>query len=544
LIEEELITSLIKEVAEDRKIVSACLYGSRVCGYSRRDSDYDVLLILRDYQEGVRYNYKNRFGTRYAFLVVDKDILEQDSKKGVLGDFVSGRLLSPYVPKINEKYIRSIELQTKKRIIEEELRSLVIQYGELSRGLVIKPEYIVLSRMWKRLRIYPPLRYSYTKMLHGDIKEKNMESILNGYYQVLDDMAKSELIQFDEQGIVIKNKYLDRLLSRRVYVDKFIDIVNTNIKAFTSYITHSKAGQVGIDIVTKELTTKFLRGLEVLISKTEFEDPKNHLFLKTSKGLVNLSEKKSLSDLFHKLNPHKKISVSPLPGVLNEVYIITIDGEKLVAKRFTDWYSFKWLLLNMLAFGTKTFALSGRTRLSNEYGLNRLLAENGISVPEVISINLHERLLIKKYIDGVPLLRLILRKNIRKKHLNEEEKKLAYEIGRTVAQIHSLDVCIGDCKPENFIYGIDKKVYILDLEQGEKKGDKSWDIAEFLLYSGHYHIHNLETLIQFTEEFIKGYKEDGDKEILRKAAGLRYLKVFIFWTPMPVIQTIAELLKK
>jgi hypothetical protein len=107
-----------------------------------------------------------------------------------------------------------------------------------------------------------------------------------------------------------------------------------------------------------------------------------------------------------------------------------------------------------------------------------------------------------------------------------------------------LDICIGDCKPENFIYGIDKKVYILDLEQGENKGDKSWDVAEFLFYLGHYYTRNLETLIQFTEEFVKGYREEGDKEILIKAAGLRYIKVFIFWTPMPVIQTIVELLKK
>ena len=223
---------------------------------------------------------------------------------------------------------------------------------------------------------------------------------------------------------MFKNRYLDKLLSRRVYVDRFIDIVNSNIKAFTSYITHSKAGYVGIDIFAKELTSKFLRGLEVIFSKNEFEDPKNYLFLKTSNGLVNLSEKKSLSDLFHKLNPDKKISVSPLPGVLNEVYIITIDGEKLVAKRFTDWYNFKWLLLNMVAYGTKTFTLSGRTRLSNEYGFNRLLAENGISVPEIISINFHERLLIKKYVDGEPLLRLIIREIIRKKIFHFLHKKI------------------------------------------------------------------------------------------------------------------------
>ena len=44
--EREKIISVCHDVAKNCTIIAIGVYGSRVSGYARKDSDYDVLLIL------------------------------------------------------------------------------------------------------------------------------------------------------------------------------------------------------------------------------------------------------------------------------------------------------------------------------------------------------------------------------------------------------------------------------------------------------------------------------------------------------------------
>ena len=53
-----IILDYCNRIAKDNKIRAICIYGSRVSGYARNDSDYDVLLILRDYSNGIKYFYE------------------------------------------------------------------------------------------------------------------------------------------------------------------------------------------------------------------------------------------------------------------------------------------------------------------------------------------------------------------------------------------------------------------------------------------------------------------------------------------------------
>jgi predicted nucleotidyltransferase len=103
---QEEIRATCKEVADTSEIVAITLYGSRACGYAREDSDYDILLILNEYSEGVRYNYITKDQLQLAILIVDQQILELDVAQGTLGDFVSGRFLTPLIPLYNPDYIR------------------------------------------------------------------------------------------------------------------------------------------------------------------------------------------------------------------------------------------------------------------------------------------------------------------------------------------------------------------------------------------------------------------------------------------------------
>ncbi len=535
------ILAACKEVAKSRSIVAVCIYGSQAGGYARKDSDYDILLVLSGYTEGVRYYYRTVDDKQFAILAVDQVALESDAARGELGDFVAGRLLSPHVPVVNADYLRSIEFVVKRRFAEEDLEDLIVEYGELSRGLVIKPEYLVLARMEKRSIAYPPLKYSYINMLKREHRDQNMKMILEGYGPVFVDLAAKGMAKIDGENMVLINGYVDQVLSYKM-LNRVVNLMDFSKRAVYSYITHGKAGKVRLNVAAKELASKIKREIQTVADGQALEDPKNYLYLRTEQGLINLNKKDAIIEKIRSVKGSGAVDVKPLSGALNEVFLVTMGEEKLVAKKFTDWYNMKWFALNIAAYGTKMFHLSGKTRLSNEYVTNQLLAENGIPVPEVVSISLEDRMLVEHYIKGKPVLDTVL-SAVKSDGLTSEQRKNVFEVGRTLAQIHGLDITMGDCKPENFIVGSDGKIYALDLEQGERHGDKVWDVAEFLYFSGHFGTAVNLGFQQLVKEFIAGYASYGDKKILKSAAEIRYTKVFLPWTPVPIMQGIAAILR-
>jgi tRNA A-37 threonylcarbamoyl transferase component Bud32 len=121
------------------------------------------------------------------------------------------------------------------------------------------------------------------------------------------------------------------------------------------------------------------------------------------------------------------------------------------------------------------------------------------------------------------------------------------EVGRKIAEAHELDVSLGDCKPENFIVTKNGKIVFLDLEQASRDGDKTWDVAEFLYYSGHYSspVSSSNAASIIARNFIEGYLEaGGKKETVKKAASARYTKVFSVFTPLHVIRAISNVCQK
>ena len=539
-LQEEIIATC-KEVADTSEIVALTLYGSRACGYARDDSDYDILLILNEYSKGVKYNYLTNDQLQLAILTVDQQILELDVEQGTLGDFVSGRFLTPLIPILNQDYIHKIEIETKKRFAEEDLEDLVIEYGDLSRVLIIHPEYLVLARMEKRARAYPPLRYSYINMLRKDLRRENMRIILVGYFKALEYLQNSSIIKFDGENIILTNGFVDKILPYKIR-NKVVNFVNLSRSTFQSYLTHGKAGKVSLEIIAKELSSKLKRELQIAFNKQEIEDPKNYLFLKTETGMISLNKQDSIIKTLKKIKGKMAFDVKSLTGALNDVHLVTVKGEKLVVKKFTDWFNFKWFILNAAVYGTKIFTLSGKARLSNEYVTNQLLFENGIPIPEIVSISLEERLLVERFIEGKSASEIVTAA-FSTEILKIEHKSYAFEIGKLLAKIHNLNITLGDCKPENFIIGKDGRLYVLDLEQGERFGDKKWDVAEFLYFSGHFGLTLTGGFQQFVREFIKGYSTVGEKQVLIKAAGFHYTRIFLAWTSLPIIRGISKMLR-
>lgn len=538
----ESIRHLCKEIAANSNIAAICLYGSRAGGYARADSDFDILLVLEGYRKGAGF-YHRRMNQVYAtILAVEKKLFELDAKDGGLGEFLCTRLLGPYVAVENFDFLRETEILAKRRVAEEELRDLVVEYGEISRGLVIDPAYLALSRLRKRARFYPALFDSYSNMLRNDLKEANLQSILEGYRIALQDLRKAGLIRFEDHRFVLEDKFIDKILPKRSF-EKVVNVVEMSRRAFYSYLAYGRTHTRSFERILDELGSALRRGLQLgaLIEKPE--DPRDYLFLKTSTGTVNLNERSSVVDVALKLRPGAKVAITPLAGVLNDVYLVSVDQEQLVAKKYTDWFSLKWFTINLVTLGTKKFSVVGSSRLANEYGMNRILSKEGIPVPDIVHISVPDRILLERYVPGRNVASLVKLASS-SDQLPSEDYEAAFQIGRAMAKIHSVGVTVGDSKPENFVVSTDSKIYSLDLEQAAKKGDKAWDVSEFLFYSGHYSPLMTQGLSQFVDRFIEGYCQSGERSVLRRSAGLSYVKVFSIWTAPTVMYKIAETLRR
>ena len=284
---------------------------------------------------------------------------------------------------------------------------------------------------------------------------------------------------------------------------------------------------------------------------SRLEDPKKYVLLPTPLGPVSLSDKSDIEDVARKIIPDgelSKIRLKNIGGVLNDVYLLTLtkNGEEqnFVVKKFRDWSNLKWLPLTLWSFGTTSFAVLGQSRLEKEYAINKLLQSKGFAVPKIFYISLQKRLIFQEFIEGEKLVETI--KRIFSANKTEEDVALVKEAGRKIAETHSLGVSLGDCKPENLIVTKDE-IVLLDLEQATRDGNKAWDIAEFLYYSGHYSppMSSTNAAAIIARNFLEGYLEaGGKKETVKRAASARYTKVFSVFTPPHVLLAISSICQK
>ena len=267
------------------------------------------------------------------------------------------------------------EIILKKRICLEELEELILEHGELSRGLTFKPEYIAVSRMKRRMKVYPPLIYNYSQLLSSDNKDANLSKIMKGYMKALENLQQEKIVKKNNGEYILVKSFIDRVLKKKS-IKRVINLLAYSHRALRSYLAHGRAGRISSDLVARELTSKFMRGLKHYSNNSI--DPTEYLFLKTVKGSTSLKDETSAIELLQQLKPNETIHIKRLGSALNEVFLAEVAGEQLVVKKFSNWYMFKWFMLNIAALGSKFFSVSGKERLSNEYGALRLLEEKSV----------------------------------------------------------------------------------------------------------------------------------------------------------------------
>ncbi len=532
----------LEELAPSSKRVAICGYGPSVYAKPNAYRGRDVLVICEGYANGLRAHLRVIDGHEVRLLIADRNLLESDLKTGTLGDFFTEKFLYPFRAYTNDDYLKRLELETKVRVVKEEARDLVLEYGEMCRGLVAKPEFFGLSRMRKQARVLVPSMVNYLCLLEQPVRQQNL-SILNASFKSAVSAMRGDLVELDGDYATLRDEAVDRWLKDRAS-EQVINILRQSQRALYSYLAKGRAIYLNLDLLARELYTPLKLSLDRELVGMQPENPKNYLNLRTSEGLFSLSERASLEEIISKLRPGRPITIVPLAGVLNEVFLVSAGKEQFVAKMFTDWHGFKWFTLNLVSFGSKVFAVSGKARMTNEYGINRYLARKGLKVPQITYVSVKQRILLERYIAGMALGDLVTQ-CVNQSALTKSQYRLAESLGETLAGIHGVGVSVGDAKPENFV-ARDGDIFTVDLEQAGKRGDFAWDIAELLFYTGHYSARPAPSrgLSELVDAFTKGYLRKGEAAELKKAAGVRYAKVFSFWTAAPIILEISKILRE
>ncbi|MEM3623545.1 MAG: AarF/UbiB family protein [Candidatus Bathyarchaeia archaeon] len=547
------ILDFCRHVAGTNQIIAACVCGDYALRLSDAKSLIETLLVVNGFQPKLM-NYVKAFGEKsVVVLVVDQGVFEMDVERGFLGEAVAGSLLFPYIALMNGDYLHFQEVKLKKRLILELLENLVLAFPELSYELHIRPEYFLYETILSRARLFPPMLYDVFNFMRKDVKKKNVEGSLQGFLEALKDLEGENIVDFSDGYVKISREFVDKAKSQKV---RFTSLFKTAQRALFTSLLGIFPKTLSLLSQNREALFKLQRfSRENSECVHQIEEPQKYLYVPTASGLVPLASKIDVETFARKVlcaGEDAKVEVEEVGGVLNDVYLVKalVNGveKKVVVKSFRDWSSFKWFPLTLWTFGTRTFAVLGLSRLERECAISQLLHSKGFAVPKIFHVSHSERLIFMEYIEGESLSKVVKR-ILGSKNADSIKKDLEVirRVGGEFAKIHALGIALGDTKPENMIVGKNGEIYILDFEQASRSGDKVWDVAEFLYYSGHYvsPFVGVRPAQLIAEAFIEGYFGAGGNIKTVKAAGNpKYTKVFSVFTLPHVMFAISNICRK
>ncbi|MGA2876668.1 MAG: nucleotidyltransferase domain-containing protein, partial [Nitrososphaerales archaeon] len=522
--EVKAIQSTLESITSNREIVALAAYGSQVAGYATKESDYDVVLVVKPFTQRIKYYYM-KGETECSALVVDPKSFESDCKKSTLGEFVSGRLLNPYYPIAGEQYLRNNEIAFKKRVLLEGLSEAYAENSEFSAEIIFPLKYFLYEKLRKRAAIYPPVVYSYSRTYGESLLKDNLENSLMGFRDAAKELMKEGLIDYDKEGDSISvplNEFNAGLSAR---IEAAASYTN---KSLRQYAVHGYAGRVTLNVVGKEVISKISRSRKSGKLPDYILNPKQTWTI--SSGKLFAMSQDWLSDMISYFEMEKttcKVTSKSLGEFYNSAGFYTFeDGDRAISvavKRYQDVKGIKWGVLNLWSLKSANFTTNPMERIFREYRTSRELKQFGLNTAEVLAVFLDQKMLVTSFIAGKDLSKL------ESEYLNDESDDLSpFEMfGMELAKMHNNGYCMGDTKPSNVILcGENSKMYFTDLEQALPDGNKTWDVAEFIYYSVRLTLKE-DRVRRLVSSFLKGYISVAeDKSVVRKSESFRYRAPF------------------
>ncbi len=542
-----------RHIAGSSKIAAIALVDNYSMKTLNERTTHEIMLIIHNFQPRLMSYLKTVNNKTIFVFAVDQWIFERDVERGFLGEAIASKLIFPYLALQGEGYLHENEVALKKRLTLELLENLVVNFPELTHRIRILPQYFLYEVFSNRLRVFPLLAYDVVNLMSC---LQNEEHSLRSYNEALMQLEAEEKITISNGYATITKKFIKQCQDPRI---KIINLSKNMPRTLFTAIFGVLPQLMNIvsqntEIFLKTQKISWIRQPDPAI---RFIDPQKYVFFQTAEGLVSLSDKIDMKGFAQRVllkGQGGDIKVEPVGGMLNDVYLIDAFGggveTKVIAKRFKDWSGLKWFPLTLWSFGAKSFAVSGQARLAKECAISDFLLSEGFNVPKILHVSNAERIVFMEYIEGVNLSEAIKKVATSKDPTTVKDVLDKIEkVGEVFAQIHSRNVTLGDTKPDNVLIKQDGTIFLIDFEQAtkEEKGDKAWDIAVFLYYTGHY-LQPFNSGVKaevVVKAFISGYlKGGGNADDIKEAANPKYTRVFSIFTQPPMIRAISEACKK
>jgi tRNA A-37 threonylcarbamoyl transferase component Bud32 len=519
LTEEERTTlgTVAASLVTPPKTSALCAYGSKVAGYARPDSDYDLIIVAKKFGEGVRYKYVDK-PMAVSALIVDEELLAQDARSSSLGEFVVGRFLNVYEPIANAKLLHTIEREYKMRVIVEALLELSSDYGDFCRHFLVPFDYFLFDKLRKRSVIYPPALYSYVKTYSCSLGGENRALSAEGFKDAAESLLLRGFFKIENGSV--------RIIPEKMKADAFTKVQSLfalTTRGVTQYAVHGYAGRVRLSVFRKEAQSKLRRMRERPDPMPELERPRSLLRLEEG---VMVPDASQLEKEVAKVLGYNEFTVKErqIGDSYSTTSVLTFTGggreTSIVLKNFSDVRSLKWAFLGVWAAAANKFAMTPLARMEREYAVTRALRLSGVLVPSIIAVAPDVRILVKEFVEGPTLSKVI--DDFFRGECSGLENVSTY--GRLLAKIHATGYALGDAKASNVIV-CRRGLLLTDLEQAVPDGDIAWDLAEFVYYTAKLSTRERE-MERVARAFLEAYASDGDKKVVARARHAKYLSPF------------------
>ena len=528
----KIIGNCVSKIAKNNRIVGVCIYGSKVAGYSRPNSDFDIIVVLENYSFVVKYVYLKESKIEISALIVDRESLEKDARTAFLGEFVIGRLLHIYDAIVNPEFFKRVETIYKRRVILEEIFDIVRSANILSTEISFPLEFIMFSKIKKRSILYPNALYSYYKIYNCENADRNVSFALDGYQRALNEILREdrELLDKSSSGGLLQ------ISEKRILINKNGRIASLKLgkklQDFSSYLVHAYAGRVTFRYAVKEAQSKIHRQKKQQLNLPMFMSSPKQSYWKLPEGIL-IFDSKNWLDLIAKKVHFQRYSISnkhrlgKIDSRTIRFALTNLDDntEKIiVVKDYAKTKGVKWAALSIWTSQVKRLRVDPLFRLGNEYKALRYLRNLGLNTPAIESVILGKRMLVTEFIKGNSLADAI------KYCLNEDGEynntnwiKIA---GEQIARIHNDKSTLGNIKPKNLIIR-GNLLYFTNVDQfGFQSGDPIWDIVQFLC-RGLKQTGNSVVAKKVVKEFLLGYSNEITTEHIKKLSrSKRYVESF------------------
>jgi tRNA A-37 threonylcarbamoyl transferase component Bud32/predicted nucleotidyltransferase len=528
----KIIHNCVDKIAKNNEIVGVCLYGSKVAGYSRPNSDFDIIVVLENYSFIVKYVYLKESKIEVSALLVDRQSLEKDARTAFLGEFVVGRLLHIYDAILNPDLFKRIEIIYKKRVIIEEIFDIVRSNNILSTEISFPLDFIMFSKIKRRSLLYPNALYSYYKIYNCENASRNIDFALDGYRRALNEILNEDKELLDknpsDNSLHISEKRI--LINKNGKIDSLK--LGKKLQDLSSYLIHVYAGRVTFHYVGKEAQSKIKRQKKHELNLPLFMSSPRESYWKLPEGVLILNSRRWLDIIANNVS-FQRYSISNkrrLGNVDSRTICFTLKNhddnsqKTIVVKQYAKTRGVKWAALNVWTSQGRRFKVDPLFRLGNEYKALRYIRNLGLNTPTIESVILGKRLLVTEFIKGNSLADII------QYSLNETDEYNNIDFikaaGEQIATIHNDKSTLGNIKPKNLIIR-GNSLYFTGVDQfGFHSGDPIWDIVQFIC-RGLKKTTDSTVASKVVRGFLFGYSNEITAEYIKKLSrSKRYIESF------------------